>query len=68
MTEKGEDIMTVDLWYGDKLKDIDGADCYFYPNEGIYRGNLYKGNKCVGDYSSTDSCEIEKKLPITFKD
>ena len=53
--------MKIDLWYPDD-RAIAGADCTFYPNDGIYRGNLYNADgRCIGDYSSKDSLEIEKR-------
>ena len=57
--------MIIDLWY--KNEKIASADCFFYPNECIYRGNLYnKSGKTIGDYSSKDSTEIEKRFPGIF--
>lgn len=59
--------MSIDFWYGDTKDDVTGGDAYFYPNEGIYRGNLYnKDGKCIGDYIATDSGEIEDLLPNIF--
>ena len=60
--------MKIDLWYPDD-RVIAGADCTFYPNDGIYRGNLYNADgRCIGDYSSKDSMEIEKRFPGIFGD
>lgn len=57
--------MKIDLWY--KGEKIHGADCYFYPNDGVYRGNLYNADwKIIGDYTSKDSTEIEKRFPGIF--
>ena len=60
--------MIIDLWYGDKLKEIDDIDIVFYPNIGVYRGNLYKRGVMVGDYSTKDSLEIEKRFYRLFKE
>jgi len=59
--------MKIDMWYGDKFEDVTSADCFFYPHDCEYRGNLYIGDKCVGDYSSKDSVEVEEQLHIKFK-
>lgn len=60
--------MKIDYWYKDGRKNpAVYADCTFYPNEGIYRGNVYdaEGN-VIGDYTSADSVEIEKRFPGIF--
>ena len=58
-------MIKIDFWYNER--EIAFADYTFYPNEGIYRGNVYdsKGNM-IGDYSSTDSVAIEKMFPGIF--
>ena len=57
--------MKIDLWY--KNEKIVFADCFFYPNSGEYRGNLYnESGKAIGDYSSKNSVEIEKRFPGIF--
>lgn len=60
--------LRIDMWYGDEFnKDEYGADATFYPNEGVYRGNIYdKSGKAVGDYSCSDSVAIAKELGIIF--
>lgn len=47
-------------------KCYDKATATFYPNEGIWRGNLYKGGKIVGDFVCDDSVELERKFPGIF--
>lgn len=57
--------MKVDFWCTGET--VASADCFFYPNEGIYRGNLYNADgRMIGDYSSRDSAEIEKRFPGIF--
>ena len=57
--------MTIDKWY--KNEKIARADCYFYPNFGMYRGNLYnRDGKIIGDFPGRDSTEIEKRFPGIF--
>lgn len=56
-----------DFWYGDTLKDVVKATCYFSDIDCIYRGNLYNAaGRIIGDYYTTDSTQIERFLPITF--
>ena len=57
--------MKIDIWYPGET--IAAADCFFYPNEGIYRGNLYNAEgRIIGDYSSRDSVAIENRFPGIF--
>lgn len=37
--------LNIDMWYGDSPEDADKIDVSFCPNEGIYRGNIYKNGK-----------------------
>ena len=58
--------MKIDYWYKEDKKAV-AADCFFYPNEGKYRGNVYnKDGRMIGDYTATDSVEIEKRFPGIF--
>lgn len=52
--------MTIDMWYGDKIEDVDKVSYTFYDRDSEYRGNLYKDGKPIGDYRTQDSTEIEK--------
>lgn len=62
---KDERKMHIDLWYANEK--IVSADCFFYPNDGVYRGNLYNENgRPIGDYWATDSRAIEKRFPDIF--
>ena len=55
-------MLKIDMWYGNKPSDADKIDITFYPNEGKYRGNIYKDGKAIGDYVCNDSVELEKKF------
>lgn len=60
-------MINIDMWYGDDHKEADKIDISFYPNDGQYRGNIYKNGKAIGDYTCTDSVELEKNFPqLTF--
>lgn len=54
---------TCDMWYNDKREDANKIDVFFFPNEGLYRGNIYKGEKIIGDYTCKDSVLLEKMFP-----
>lgn len=57
----------VDMWYGDEKESADKIDITFCPNDGEYRGNIYRGGKIIGDYVCCDSLLLEKLFPqLTF--
>lgn len=59
--------MKIDLWYGGEK--IAYASATFYPNEGVYRGNVYNADgKAIGDFWSRDRVEIERRFPGIFND
>lgn len=53
----------VDMWQGDKVEDCDKIDICFYPDDGEYRGNIWKSGRAVGDYVCADSILLEKLFP-----
>lgn len=53
-------MIQIDMWYGDKFTEADKIDITFYPNDGEYRGNIYKNGKAIGDYTCNDSIALEK--------
>ena len=60
-------MIKIDMWYKDDYKNSDKIDIQFYPN-GEYRGNIYKNNKCIGDYVCNNSIELEEKFKhLNFK-
>ena len=59
--------MFIDFWYGNTKNDIAFADCFFYPNNGHYAGNIYNSKgEIIGDYTSDNSVEIEEHFPGIF--
>ena len=52
-------MFNIDMWYGDNYKDCDKIDITYYPNDEEYRGNIYKDNKCIGDFTCDNSTELE---------
>ena len=53
-------MIEIDMWYGDNHTEADKINVIFYPNDGEYRGNIYKDEKMIGDYVCNDSIELEK--------
>lgn len=55
-------MIDIDMWYGDKSTEVDKLDIAFYPNEGNYRGNLYRNGKIIGDYVCDSSAQLKMHL------
>lgn len=53
----------LDLWYDNNPSDIDRISITFNDHDCTYRGNLYSGGRIIGDYTATDSIELEKRFP-----
>lgn len=58
--------MHFDFWYGNKLSEITKATCSFSDVDCEYRGNMYIGDKCVGDFWCRDSVKVEETFPGIF--
>lgn len=56
-------MLKIDMWYGNLVAEADKIDVSYHPNEGIYRGNIYKDRKIIGDYACSDSIMLEKAFP-----
>lgn len=59
-------MINIDMWYGNYHEEADKIDISFYPNDGQYRGNIYKNGEIIGDYTCTDSVELERIFPQLF--
>lgn len=53
----------LDMWYGDRPRDADKIDVFFSDLDFIYRGNIYKNGRIIGDYAAEDSAQIERMFP-----
>ncbi len=53
----------LDMWYGDSPRDADKIDIFFCDCDAVYRGNIYKAGKIIGDYATADSTRIETMFP-----
>lgn len=56
-------MIKIDMWYGDKPTEVDKIDITFNDLDARYRGNIYKQGRRIGDYTCTDSVELEKAFP-----
>ena len=60
-------MLNIDMWYNNAVEESDKITVTFYDIDAMYRGNIYKDNKIIGDYSCNDSVELEKVFPhLTF--
>ena len=53
----------IDMWYGDKKGDADRISIFFNDCDCAYFGNIYKNGRIIGDYSCSDSMQLEKLFP-----
>lgn len=56
-------MINIDMWYNNDHSEADRITVTFSDIDAIYRGNIYKDNKIIGDYSCNNSVEIEKAFP-----
>ena len=61
-------MIKLDFWYKNKVKDVSEVTCYFYPNNGDYRGNMYIDGRVVGDFIATSSEEVTNTFGDIFRD
>ena len=47
-------MINIDMWYGDKIKEVTKIDINFYGDSCEYRGNIYIDDKIVGDYNTKE--------------
>ena len=56
-------MLNIDMWYNNAVEEADKITVTFSDIDAMYRGNNYKDNKIIGDYSCNDSVELEKAFP-----
>ena len=49
----------IDLWYSDSLTDCDGLTYSFSDMDCVYRGNIVKNGRFVGDYTARNFQAVE---------
>lgn len=50
----------IDLWYYDTLEECDSLTCSFSDCDCVYRGNIIKNGRFVGDYATDDFRRVVK--------
>lgn len=56
-------MINIDMWYEDKPEEVTGIDWSFSDLDCVYRGNLYKNEKMIGDYVANTMQEVQKAFP-----
>lgn len=56
-------MLNIDMWYNNAVEEADKITVTFSDIDAMYRGNICKDNKIIGDYSCNDSVELEKAFP-----
>ena len=59
-------MLKIDMWYNDPIDSADEITIAFYPNDAMYRGNLKRNGKYIGDFSGNDSVEISKRFGVKW--
>lgn len=55
-------MINIDMWYEDKPEEVTGIDWSFSDLDCVYRGNLYKNEKKIGDYEADTMQEVQKEF------
>lgn len=56
-------MIKIDMWYEYKPEEVTGINWSFYGYDVVYRGNLYKDEKMIGDYEADTMQEVKKAFP-----
>lgn len=56
-------MINIDMWYGDKPEEVTGIDWCFNDLDYVYRGNLYKNGKTIGDFTADTMQEVQEVFP-----
>ena len=53
-------MVNLDMYYGDDVKNCDDVKIFFNDIDSQYWGWIYKDNKIIGDFNTSNSLEVEK--------
>lgn len=56
-------MIKVDMWYKDKVENVNGFYVMFNDISCVYWGNLYINDKIVGDFYAGTIQELKETLP-----
>ena len=56
-------MIKIDMWYEYKPEEVTGINWSFYGYDVVYRGNLYKYGKTIGDFTADTMQEVQEAFP-----
>lgn len=56
-------MINIDMWHKNNQEEITGIDWSFSDLDCVYRGNLYKSDKMIGDYTADTMQEVQEAFP-----
>ena len=56
-------MINIDMWYEYKMEEVTGINWSFYGYDVVYRGNLYKNGKTIGDFTADTMQEVQEEFP-----
>ena len=56
-------MINIDMWYEYKMEEVTGINWSFYGYDVVYRGNLYKNGKTIGDFTADTMQEVQEAFP-----
>ena len=56
-------MISIDMWYGHKPEEVTGINWSFSDLDCVYRGNLYKNGKTIGDFTADTMPEVQEAFP-----
>ena len=56
-------MINIDMWHKNNQEEITGIDWSFSDLDCVYRGNLYKGDKMIWDYTADTMQEVQEAFP-----
>nr|DAW40892.1 MAG TPA: hypothetical protein [Caudoviricetes sp.] len=54
-------MLKIDMWNNESLSNATKFDCFWSDIDCVYRGNIYQGNRIIGDYTASTLQEFERK-------
>lgn len=58
-------MIKIDMWYDESFSNATKFDCFWSDIDCVYRGNIYQGNRMIGDYTASTLQEFEDKWKAT---
>ena len=56
-------MINIDMWYKHQPEEVTGINWSFSDLDCVYRGNLYKDGKTIGDFTADTMQEVQEAFP-----